>query len=118
MDESTVDYYTVFISSDGQNLMSLGDVSAGTHALDLSQFGFAPGNYMLYVKAVAKPSMQNNMSFPVSFNPADQPPVVSLSVSPSRGAVPLQVTASINGSSDPDGTISQAHKSISATALF
>lgn len=48
--------------------MSLGDVSAGTHALDLSQFGFAPGNYMLYVKAVAKPSMQK-VSFPVSFNP-------------------------------------------------
>lgn len=108
VDESTVDHYTVFISSDGQNLMSLGDVPAGTHALDLSQFGFSAGNYMLYVKAVGKPSIQNKMSFPVSFNPADQPPVMSLSVSPNSGAVPLQVTASINGSSDPDGTIASS----------
>src|SRR6266567_2535298 len=36
--ENTLDHYTVFISSDGQNLMPVADLAAGTHALDLAQF--------------------------------------------------------------------------------
>src|SRR5262249_32261928 len=31
-DESTIDHYAVFISSDGENLMALPEVSAGTHS--------------------------------------------------------------------------------------
>ncbi|MDP9161852.1 MAG: hypothetical protein M3O09_16700, partial [Acidobacteriota bacterium] len=94
VDESTVDHYTVFISKDGQNLMPLANVPAGTHALDLLHFGLAAGNYILYVQAVGKPSIQNKMSPPVGFNPVDQPPVVNLSVTPASGAAPLAVTAS------------------------
>jgi PKD domain-containing protein len=108
VDESTVDHYTVFISTDGQNLMPLADVPAGTHALDLSQFGLDPVNYILYVKAVGKPSIQNKMSPSVSFNPIDKPPVVSLSVLPGSGAAPLSVTASTASSTDPDGSISHS----------
>ncbi len=108
VDESTVDHYTVFISKDGQNLMALANVPAGTHALDLSQYGLAAGNYTLYVQAVGKPSIQNKMSPPVSFNPVDQPPVVNLSVSPASGAAPLAVTASAAGSTDPDGSIASS----------
>src|SRR6185503_15239562 len=57
--ESTIDHYTAFISSDGQDLMSLGDVPAGIHALDLGSFGFTSGTYSVYVKAVGKPSILN-----------------------------------------------------------
>jgi len=61
-DESTLDHYTAYISTDGQNLMSLGDYYVGTHSLDLSQFDFEPGTYYVFVKAVGKPSIVNNMS--------------------------------------------------------
>lgn len=61
-DESTLDHYTAYISTDGQNLMSLGDFYVGTHSLDLAPFGFGPGTYYVFVKAVGKPSVRNNMS--------------------------------------------------------
>jgi hypothetical protein len=67
-DESTLDHYTVFISSDGQNLMSLGDYYTGTSSLDLTLFGLPRGRYQVFVKAVGKPSIKNNMSSPVTFN--------------------------------------------------
>ncbi len=66
--EATLDHYTVFISSDGQNLMSLGDLPIGTHSLDLAAFGFSPGGYKVYVKAVGKPSIVNHISAPANFN--------------------------------------------------
>ncbi len=102
--ESTIDYYSVFISVDGQNLMKLADV-AGTHSLDLSQYDLAARTYVLYVKAVGKASIVNHMSPPVAFNPSDQPPVASLSLSSTSGQAPLTVTASSANSSDPDGSI-------------
>jgi hypothetical protein len=64
--ESTIDHYHVFISSDGQNLMNVGDVPVGTHQLDLAGFSFPAGSYTLFVKAVGKPSLRNQMSGPVS----------------------------------------------------
>ena len=108
VDEGTVDHYTVFISIDGQNLMKLADVPVGTHALDLSQYGLDSGDYVLYVKVVGKPSMQNKMSAAVGFNPIDKPPLASLSVSPQSGTVPLSVTASTAASTDPDGSIASS----------
>ena len=59
--ENTIDHYTVFASTDGQNLAALGNVPAGTHSLSLSQFSL-PTAYTLYVKAVGRPSIQNKMS--------------------------------------------------------
>jgi PKD domain len=109
VDESTLDHYTVFISTDGQNLMPLAYLPPGTHALDLSHFGLSARNYVLYVKAVGKPSIQNKISPPVGFNPADKPPLVTLTVSPDSGAAPLSVTASTAASTDPDGSISSSH---------
>src|SRR5207302_7605475 len=103
--ESTIDHYTVFISSDGQNLMPLQQVAAGTHTLSLSQYSFDPGSYQLFVKAVGKPVLLNHTSAAVAFTPGDQPPVARLTVSPTSGGPPLTVTADASASSDPDGSI-------------
>lgn len=65
--ESTIDHYTAYISVDGENLMPLSDVPQGTHSLDLSSLHFAAGSYKLYVEAVGKPSIKNEMSDAVSF---------------------------------------------------
>jgi hypothetical protein len=61
-DASTLDHYTAYISTDGQNLMSLGDFAVGTNVLDLSTFTLAPGIYQLFVKAVGKPTFINHVS--------------------------------------------------------
>ena len=85
--ENTIDHYSVFISLDGQNLMKLADVAAGTHQLDLGTFGLAPANYTLYVKAIGMPSMLNKMSGPVLYTQVS--PVVPFTVN---------VRAPVNGS--------------------
>ena len=104
--ERTIDHYSVFISIDGQNLMKLADVAAGTHSFNLSQYNLAARTYVLYVKAVGKASIVNHMSPAVGFNPSNQPPVASLSLSSTSGKAPLAVTASSVNSRDPDGNIS------------
>lgn len=96
-DESTVDHYTVFLSSDGQGLMALGDVAAGTHAMDLSAFNFAAGAYSLFVKAIGKPSLANHMSAaaaytiapPVATPPPAPAPTPDLAVAATPGSVTL-----------------------------
>ncbi len=102
--ENTIDHYTVFISTDGQNLMPVADVPAGTHSLDLSGYGFGPAAYTLYVKAVGKPSLTNKMSGPISWSSSNIPPTAQLSVTPSSGIAPVTVSASASAS-DPDGTV-------------
>lgn len=69
--ENTIDHYTVFISVDGENLMNLADVPVGTHAIDLAQYALAPADYTLYVKAVGKASIRNQISNPTSYQSAD-----------------------------------------------
>jgi PKD repeat protein len=95
----------VFISADGQNLMAVSDVAAGTHSLDLSQFSFEPANYLVFVKAVGKPSIVNHMSSGVSYSIANKPPVALLSATPTSGIAPVSVSASTSGSYDADGSI-------------
>lgn len=106
--ENTLDHYTIFISSDGQNLMSLGDFPVGTHSLDLSSFGFNAGTYSVYVKAVGKPSILNHISAAATYlsggGGQPQPPVARLSLSPGSGTAPLTVTASTSSSTDPQGS--------------
>ena len=70
--ENTVDHYTVFISTDGQNLMPLRDVAAGTHTLNLGSFAIAPATYSMYVKAVGKPSIRNHMSPAITYRVSPQ----------------------------------------------
>ncbi|HET9741367.1 MAG TPA: Ig-like domain-containing protein [Terriglobales bacterium] len=102
-DENTIDHYTVFISSDGQNLMSLGDFPAGVHATNLASFGFNPGAYSVFVKAVGKPSLLNHMSAVASYT-VPPPPTVSVALPSNNGTVntPIHVVASASGA----GTVS------------
>jgi hypothetical protein len=60
--ESTLDYYAIYVSQDGQNLMPLAEALAGDHTMDLSGYNFSSGTYKIYVKAVAKPGLLNQMS--------------------------------------------------------
>jgi hypothetical protein len=82
--ENTLDHYTVYVSTDGQNLMQLTEVPTGTHSLDLSVFSFPAGTYTAYVKAVAKTSLTNHMSGAVTFTSVGAPPTAP--TSPSSGA--------------------------------
>lgn len=103
--ESTIDHYTVFESTDGQNLTKLADVPAGTHSLDLGPFNLTSGPFMLYVKATGRPSIQNKMSPAIVFRAGDQPPNVNVALSQTG---PLTFTVSTAGSSDPDGSIARS----------
>jgi len=66
-DETTVDHYVAYISTDGQNLMSLGEINAGTDSVNLCSYSIPNGSYTLYVQAVGKPSITNQISGPVKF---------------------------------------------------
>jgi hypothetical protein len=96
-DENTIDHYTVFISTDGQNLSPLTDVPNNIHSVDLSKLNLLESTtYFIFVKAVGLPSIQNKMSPAIAYHIGDQPPAVSLNVSQGGG---LTYTASTSGSS-------------------
>jgi hypothetical protein len=109
--ENTIHHYTVFISTDGQNLMPVTDIAAGTHSLDLGQFGFASGAYNIYVKAVGQPSIRNHMSGVVGWNSnggsgSSEPPSgtdLSLAANPSSITVNAGSSASANVVLTPKG---------------
>jgi hypothetical protein len=68
--ESTLDHYTVFVSTDGSNLMPLGNVPTGTYSYDLSKVGLNVGTqYQLFVKATGKATLHNQMSNAVTYTP-------------------------------------------------
>jgi hypothetical protein len=111
-DESTLDHYTVFISTDGEKLAALGDSATGTPGMDLSAFSIPAGTYSLFVKAVGKPSLRNHMSSPLTLTIAGAPPLsptkdVTISATPSslqvtRGqAGQLTLNVAQSGASDP-----------------
>jgi hypothetical protein len=67
--ENTLDHYEVFISSDGLNLMPLAEIIPGDDVLDLSTYGFDPGQSItVFVEAVGLPSILNHISAPVQVN--------------------------------------------------
>lgn len=96
--ESTVDHFTVFISTDGQNLMSVGELPASSRSFDVSKLGFAAGNYQLFVKAVGKPFMVNKMSAAVPYSVAQPASTGSVTIaSPANNATvtsPVRIVAS------------------------
>jgi hypothetical protein len=60
--ENTVDHYAAFISTDGKNLMSLGQTYPGIGSLNLCSYSIPDGTYTFYVQAVGKPSITSQMS--------------------------------------------------------
>jgi hypothetical protein len=101
--ENTVDHYTVFMSTDGQNLTKLGDVGSGTHSFDLS--AVTQTAYKLYVKAVGRASFQNKMSPVIMNQKGDQPPVAAVALTQTAS---LTLKGSTDGSSDPDGSVASS----------
>jgi len=102
--ESTIDHYTVFISTDGTNLSKLGDVPRGTHQFDLGQLKLPIATYSVYVEATGAPSFENKMSAPIAYHPGDQPPSVSLTLSPT-GALAYTASATVSSGNAARTTI-------------
>src|SRR5262249_48768067 len=85
---NTVDYFSIYMSQDGQNLMWLADKSTGTSSVDLSSFGLPAGNYTVFVKAVGQPSMTNKMSggTAVALTGSAPPPPTTISLTAPNGS--------------------------------
>lgn len=90
--ENTLDHYEVYISADGQNLMSLGATAPGNRSINLCSFPVPGGNYKLFVQAVGKPTIANHITSPISYTPSCGSSSVaggfSMSASPSSVTVP------------------------------
>ncbi len=67
----SVDHFTIFLSADGEALMSLGDVPNTARSFNLPLL--IPGSWRLRVKAVGKPSIMNHMTNEVSFTQMSKP---------------------------------------------
>jgi hypothetical protein len=113
--QNTVDHYTVYVSSDSQNLMALTDVATNFHSLDMCNYALPAGKYSLYVQGVGKPSLTNHMSgvIPYAANcPVAPPPAPaaatitlasspsSVSLTPGHGATSSIAVAARSGSFD------------------
>ena len=83
--ENTIDHYLAYISTDGKNLMPLGQQPVSKHSLDLCDYSLAPGDYRLFVQAVGKPSVMNHLSSAESYEPhcSGSADGISLTVNPS-----------------------------------
>jgi len=67
--ENTIDHYVVYVSTDGQNLMSLQTLRPGHRSLNLCSYSFASGNYVFYVQAVGRSMIRSHMSHAINFSP-------------------------------------------------
>src|SRR5205085_11237085 len=65
-------------------------------------------SYTLYVKAVGKSSLKNQMSNAATFTVGGQVPVANLSITPSSGMAPVTVNASTAASTSPNGSITSS----------
>jgi hypothetical protein len=59
---STIDHFSIYVTLPGGKLLWLKDAPVGTTSMDLAQFSLDAGSYLVYVKAVGKPSITNKMS--------------------------------------------------------
>jgi hypothetical protein len=117
--ENTVDHYTVYISDDGQNLMPLTDIANGIHSLNLCGFPIPDGNYKLFVQAIGKPTLANQISGVTTYTatcvatqptspPAPSPtptptpnPTLSFSASPASLTIAAGAAGSLTVSAKP-----------------
>jgi len=108
-DAATVDHYTVFLSRDGEALMPLADLAAEEHSLDLADFLLEPADYKVYVKAVGKPSLTNQMSEGDRITVPDRRANIqfpaAMEISSTAGVAPATITVTLNGAFSPDQTV-------------
>jgi hypothetical protein len=111
-DAATIDHYTVFVSRDGENLMPVADLPADERSLDLAKFSLEPAEYTVYVKAIGKPSLTNQMSEGQRITVPDGAPntriPAAVQVSSSTGVVPASITVTVSagdGAILPDQTV-------------
>jgi hypothetical protein len=97
--ENTVDHYTVYISADGQNLMALTDVATGNYSLNLCAFPIPNATYTMFVQAVGKPTLANQITGAINYNatcagtttpPPPPPPTPSVSLSAAPSSLTIQ----------------------------
>jgi hypothetical protein len=119
--ESTIDHYTVYISTDGQNLMSLTDMTAGIHSLNLCGFPIPGGSYKLLLQAVGKPSLANKITSALSYSPACSSgggsSTVSLSAAPSSVTIPAGQSGSFTVTAKPQSGSFNSAISLSCSGL-
>src|SRR5262249_36895360 len=58
-----------YVSTDGKNLMSIADFNTGNSSVNLCSYSFAAGNYQLFVQAVGKPNLRNQISAAITYSP-------------------------------------------------
>jgi hypothetical protein len=104
-DENTVDHYTVYLSSDGQNLMPLTNMAAGTDSLNLCSFAIPAGNYKLFVQAVGRPSLANQITGAIRYSPSCAAgagsSAVAFNASPSSITIPAGKSGSFTVTAKP-----------------
>jgi hypothetical protein len=120
--ENTVDHYTPYVSTDGKNLMPLNDLAVGLGSLNLCSYSLAAGNYTLYLQAVGKPSLKNQISRPVQYTPncgtkAKAIAKISLGISPAAATIVNGRSAQTNITVSSDAGSFEAPVSFSCSNL-
>jgi len=107
-DESSVDYYRVYISTDGKNLMPLIDNAVGLRSVNLCSFPIPAGSYKLLVQAVGKPTLSSQITGAVSYSPAcggtgsgGSTPTLSFAAAPSSVNIPAGKSGSFTITATP-----------------
>jgi hypothetical protein len=111
--EDTVDHYNVYLSSDGQNLMTLTTTEPGLRSVNLCSFPIPAGKYQMFVQSAGKPSLANRMPGPVSYSPAcggaaPTPPAPSPSPTQTSSLTASPTTLTISGGESGQVTVSAA----------
>jgi hypothetical protein len=121
-EESTVDHYAVYISSDGQNLMPLTDMATGIHSLNLCGFPIPNGTYQVFVQAIGKPNLANQITGAMNYAAtcvAAQPPtpILSFSASPVSVTIPAGASGSLTVSATPQSGSFNSPISLSCSGI-
>jgi hypothetical protein len=114
-DENTLDHYTVFISTDGQNLMELTQADVGNHSINLGSYSLAAGKYKLFVQAVGKPVFRNHMSNAVTYTANGSGNTSSAGIT--VGASPSSLTLARGQSANLQVTVTATAGNVPAVAL-
>jgi hypothetical protein len=122
--DETIDHYTVYISSDDRNLMPLAERVTSSHSLDMCSYSLAAGDYTLFVQAVGKPMLTNQMSGAARYTPhcssPEPPPASTASSSPSAPSSSAPSTSSSSNSppssSSPSTTSSSSSSASSSSS--